>query len=145
MRTEEETSNVLELKQIVIEGTSLKAAELANEELLLAYSDLSRKALMVMGEPTQAREAIYAAQRRILTAMQHLIDPLSPCHAKSIQSAAAANGHLESALFALDSEVTNKFIEDAIVSVAQAIKAVQTAREALKPKNSSVPSRRVTR
>lgn len=127
-------SNVLQLKQMVFEGTPNELAELADRELMKAYNDLTNNALTVMTRPSPAIDSIHTAQGCILTALRHLIDPLNPCHAKSIASASAANNHLEQALFALDSETTTKFIEDAIVSVAQAVKAIAVARGALKPK-----------
>jgi hypothetical protein len=143
---QEEISNVLQLKQLVLEGTPNELAELADRELLKAYNDLAHKALTVMTTPSPAMDAIHNAKRCILTGLRHLIDPLNPCHAKTIASAAVAHAHLEDALLALDSECTGKFIEDAIVSVARAVKAIAVARGALKPKHeretASAPSRR---
>jgi hypothetical protein len=136
---QEPQSNILQLKQLVIEGTPSKLADLADRELTKAYNDLTNTALTVMTRPVPAMDAIYESQRCILTALKHLIDPLNPCHAKTIASASAANNHLEDALFALDSECTGKFIEDAIVSVARAVKAISVARGALKPKHEDNP------
>jgi hypothetical protein len=138
-------NNLLELKQIVIDAEKEQGAELVNRYLAQAFNDLSITALAVMTEPSKATKAITGAQRLLLISMKRMIDPDDPCHFDSINRVSAANNHLENALIGLDSEANGKYIEDAILSIAKAIKAIAVARDKLKPKqanNPALPSQR---